>query len=251
MLFGTAQEIAQSGGGSDLTNQPSSGPTARSGHTCRRFARASGSSATSTRWARRCDGRTLTNWQDNPFEIAAETFRRIPPIEGVEVRASARITSRSHRLRRRASPGRAAVLAEIGRAVSTGPSAIPSSRWFWRPASHALGGEHDQARPNWRKGRGPHCALHLPPPMPRARRRRGAPVRVVTRRGMLRMRRRSIQLRRTRMDAERLRRSSAARNDARRRRQPEPGSPTSPTGQFTGIPHHRYVLCRVEPEGAA
>jgi formate dehydrogenase len=114
--------------------------------------------------------RTLgAEWKDkNPFEIAAELFRRIlDHPEGVEVAKAdaedplgANVGWDDGRVRLAPAP----LLEEIARAIATEPPTDPE-----RPFVLAAGlrtpwtANTIQRDPAWRKGRGPHCTLHLSP----------------------------------------------------------------------------------------
>ncbi|HUI26023.1 MAG TPA: molybdopterin-dependent oxidoreductase, partial [Candidatus Kryptonia bacterium] len=110
-----------------------------------------------------------SEWQGkNPFEIAAELFRRIlAHPEGVEIARVATETNLVDHLgfddkRVRLAP--APMLKELARAVATPPTrdrdypfvlaAGLRTRW----TANTI-----QRDPGWRKGRGPHCALNLSP----------------------------------------------------------------------------------------
>jgi anaerobic selenocysteine-containing dehydrogenase len=137
--------------------------------------------------------RTLgEEWRDaNPFEIAAELFRRIlDHPEGVEIakadaadQLGANVGHPDGRIRLAPEP----MLAEIARAVATEVPADPDY-----PFALAAGlrtrwtANTIQRSPGWRKGRGPHCTLHLSPDdAERLGIESGTAVRVSTRRGSL------------------------------------------------------------------
>jgi anaerobic selenocysteine-containing dehydrogenase len=141
----------------------------------------------------RCDSvlRTLgEGWRDkNPFEIAAELFRRIlDHPEGVEIAKAdagnplgANVGWDDGKVRLAPEP----LLEEIARAIATEPATDPE-----RPFVLAAGlrtrwtANTIQRDPAWRKGRGPHCALHLSPTDAEAIGvAEGDRVRVSTRRG--------------------------------------------------------------------
>jgi len=203
--------------------------------------------------------RTLgPEWQaKSPFEVGAELFRRIlEHPEGMEMARLSEETNLEDHVgfedgRIRLAPE--AMLDEIARAVATPPAedvdypfvlaAGLRTRW----TANTI-----QRDPAWRKGRGPHCALNLSPADARGLGvRDGDPVHVATRRGTVTLP--------TQIDAKLL-----------------PGHVWMPNGfgvtypaggtgalamqganqneltdvadrdPFTGIPHHRYVRCRIE-----
>jgi anaerobic selenocysteine-containing dehydrogenase len=147
------------------------------------------------------------------------------------------------------------MLAEIGRAVTTPPAQDPEypfvlaaglrTRW----TANTI--QRDRA---WRKGRGPHCALGLSPRDAEALGiREGDRVRVATRRGALTL---PAQL-----DAKLLPGHVWMPNGFGMEYEGEGGRMLDGGNQneltdvtdrdpFTGIPHHRYVLCRIEPVAA-
>ena len=195
---------------------------------------------------------------ENPFALAAEIFRRIlARPEGVAIARASEDVLGSHvghpDGRIRLAPE--AILPEIGRALDTPPAedeAYPfvlaaglRTRW----TANTI-----QRDPDWRKGRGPHCALNLSPEdADRLGIAAGDSVRLETNRGAAEL---------------------PAALDAKLR----PGHVWVPNGfgmmhssadgdmavdgvnlneltdvndrdPFTGIPHHRYVRCRVVPAG--
>jgi anaerobic selenocysteine-containing dehydrogenase len=129
-------------------------------------------------------------WKDeSPFAIAAELFRRIlDHPEGVEIAKAdvddplaANVGYEDGQVRLAPEP----MLAEIARALATEPHTDPDyplvlaaglrTRWTANTV---------QRDPGWRKGRGPHCALHLAPAdAERLGVANGDDVRVSTRRG--------------------------------------------------------------------
>ena len=199
----------------------------------------------------------------SPFALAMELFRRVlDHPEGVEIARTvpaeenfeAHVGFEDKRVR--LAPE--ALVAEIGRAVAhdlpTDPEypLVLASGLRTRWNANTI-----QRDPAWRKGRGPHCALHLSPADAKALGiADGDPVRVSTRRGAVE--------------------TPAAVDDKLR-----PGHvwlpngfgmayPSGPGGALetqgvnlnelsdardrdplTGIPHHKYTLCRVEPVGPA
>jgi anaerobic selenocysteine-containing dehydrogenase len=135
--------------------------------------------------------RTLGDaWREaSPFEIAAELFRRIlDHPEGVEIAKAdadapllANLNHEDGRIRLAPAP----MLEEIARAVTTD---VGSDADY--PLTLAAGlrtrwtANTIQRDPAWRKGRGPHCELHLAPAdAERLGIAAGDAVRLVTRRG--------------------------------------------------------------------
>jgi anaerobic selenocysteine-containing dehydrogenase len=191
----------------------------------------------------------------SPFEIGTELWRRVlAHPEGFELaRADAERNLEENlgyedgRVRLVPEP----MVSEISRAAATPPATDPEyplvlaaglrTRW----TANTI-----QRDPTWRKGKGPHCALNLSPEdAQKIGVKDGDRVRVATRRGALEM-------------------------PAQRDPKLLPGHVWMPNGfgnlwgadgrmeavganqneitdvadrdPFTGIPHHRYVLCRVE-----
>jgi anaerobic selenocysteine-containing dehydrogenase len=203
--------------------------------------------------------RTLgPEWTERaPFEIGTEIFRRIlAHPEGFEMaRQDAERNLEDHigfedgRIRLAPEP----MLAEIGRAVATPPAqdaefpfvlaAGLRTRW----TANTI-----QRDPAWRKGRGPHCALNLAPADAQALGLRdGDRVRVSTRRASL--------LLPAQLDPRLQPGHVWMPNGFGMRYAPNGGEATlhganqneltdvTDRDPFTGIPHHRYVRCRIEP----
>jgi len=196
-------------------------------------------------------------WADqDPFAIGTEVFRRIlAHPEGVEVaRADAERALESNvgfpDGRVRLAPP--ALVAELRRAIATPPAddaefplvlaAGLRTRWTANTV---------QRDPAWRKGRGPHCALNLSP---------GDAARLGVRDGdavVLRTRRASATLP-AQIDPK-VRDGHVWMPNGFGMRWSEPDGRERIEGvnqneltdvtdrdPFTGIPHHRYVRCRVE-----
>ena len=189
-----------------------------------------------------------------PFEIGLELFRRIlAHPEGVEIaRLDADRNLEDHvgfdDGRIRLAPE--AMLDELRRAAATPPAHDPEYPLILAAGLRTRWTANTIHRdPAWRKGRGPHCALNLSPADARALGvKDGDTVRVATRRGALTLP--------AQVDAKLL-----------------PGHAWMPNGfgmlhadgtdggnqneltdvndrdPFTGIPHHRYVQCRVDRVG--
>ncbi len=129
--------------------------------------------------------------QASPFALAAELFQRIlEHPEGVEVArvAADRILEDAigwEDGRIRLAP--AEILGELARAVATPPPADPEFPFVLAAGLRTRWTANTiQRDPAWRKGKGPHCALHLSPgDAARIGLAEGAPARLVTRRGAL------------------------------------------------------------------
>ncbi len=204
--------------------------------------------------------RTLgSGWEArSPFEVGTELFRRIlAHPEGVEIARLREDTNLEDHVgfpdgRIRLAP--APMLEEIGRAIDTPPADDPEyplvlaaglrTRW----TANTI-----QRDPAWRKGRGPHCALNLSPAdAEHLGVRTGDQVRVRTRRGAVALPAQIDQKLRpghvwmpngfgTLYPADpegTLRAEGANQNEL---------TDTADRDPFTGIPHHRYVRCRIEP----
>jgi anaerobic selenocysteine-containing dehydrogenase len=202
--------------------------------------------------------RTLgPEWNDRtPFEIGTELWRRIiAHPEGVEIARTDDARNLEDHVgwadgRIRLAPE--AMLTEVARAATTPPTRDPDypfvlaaglrTRW----TANTI--QRDRA---WRKGRGPHCALGLSPADAKTLGvRDGDKVRVATRRGALTL---PAQL-----DAKLLPghvwmpNGFGMQYDGESGRVLDGGNQNELTDvtdrdPFTGIPHHRYVLCSIEP----
>ncbi|HYD46779.1 MAG TPA: molybdopterin dinucleotide binding domain-containing protein, partial [Terriglobales bacterium] len=195
-----------------------------------------------------------------PFELAAEVFRRIMTHpEGVEiarVREEGHLEEHINHTDKRIRLAPEAMLAEIQRARATTPTVDPEyplvlsaglrTRW----TANTI-----QRDPAWRKGRGPHCALNLSPAdAARLGIADGAAVRVSTNRGALQLP--------ARIDAKLPDGFVWMPNGFGMIYPDQPGdraidganqnelTDTADRDPFTGVPHHRYVRCRVEPAGS-
>jgi anaerobic selenocysteine-containing dehydrogenase len=197
-----------------------------------------------------------SEWQGkSPFEIASELFRRIlAHPEGVEIARVATETNLIDHLgfddkRVRLVP--APMLKEIARAIATPPlrdaeypfvlAAGLRTRW----TANTI-----QRDPSWRKGRGPHCALNLSPGDAKSLSLRdGDPVRISTRRGAVTL---PAQIDPKLIAGHvwmpngfgmmsgadgRMNVDGANSNEL---------TDTTDRDPFTGVPHHRYVRCRIE-----
>jgi anaerobic selenocysteine-containing dehydrogenase len=198
--------------------------------------------------------RTLgPGWEGKtPFEVGAELFRRIlGHPEGVEIARQRMETNLEDHLGFADGKIRLApepMMPEIRRAIATEPTVDPAfplvmaaglrTRW----TANTI-----QRDPAWRKGRGPHCALNLSPEdAQRLGIREGDRVRLSTNRGSLTMP--------AQVDAKLMAGhvwmpngfgmvsadgvvQGANQNEL---------TDTADRDPFTGIPHHRYVRCKVE-----
>ncbi|MEN8181876.1 MAG: molybdopterin-dependent oxidoreductase [Myxococcota bacterium] len=202
--------------------------------------------------------RTLGDaWKDrNPFEIAAELFHRIlDHPEGVEIARAdledplaSNIRHEDGKIRLAPAP----MLDEIARAVESEPPTDPE-----RPFVLAAGirtpwtANTIQRDPAWRKGRGPHCTLHLAPADAEGLGiAEGEPVRVSTRRG-------SVELPAT-LDGK-CRTGHVWIPNGFGMSYPGPDGRPQVQGvnmneltdvadrdPISGCPHHKYTLCRIE-----
>jgi anaerobic selenocysteine-containing dehydrogenase len=208
--------------------------------------------------------RTLgAEWREkSPFEIGAELFRRIlDHPEGVEV---ARVDPERNLEdnvafedgRIRLAPE--AMIEEMRRAAATPPATDVDYPFVLAAGLRTRWTANTIHRdPNWRKGRGPHCALNLSPAdATHLGIGEGDTLRVSTRRG-------SVTLP-ARIDGKLLAGHVWMPNGFGMRVGVDGGDGTQLDGAnqneltdvadrdpFTGIPHHRYVRCRIEKIEAA
>jgi formate dehydrogenase len=197
-------------------------------------------------------------WKDaNPFEIAAELFRRIlDHPEGVEIARVdegdllSRHVGHEDGLIHLAPP---LMLDEIARAVKNGPPTDPDYPWVLAAGLRTRWTANTiQRDPAWRKGRGPHCTLHLHPADAESLGvEDGARVRVATRRG-------AVELEATRDPKCRpghvwIPNGFGARYPGPDGELLEQGANTNELTDvadrdpISGCPHHKYTLCRIEP----
>jgi anaerobic selenocysteine-containing dehydrogenase len=203
--------------------------------------------------------RTLgAEWREkSPFEIGAELFRRIlDHPEGVEF---ARVDPERNLEdnvgfedgRVRLAPE--AMIEEIRRAAATPPATDVDYPFVLAAGLRTRWTANTIHRdPNWRKGRGPHCALNLSPAdATHLGVGEGDTLRISTRRG-------SVTLP-ARIDGKLLPGHVWMPNGFGMRVAADGGDGTHLDGAnqneltdvadrdpFTGIPHHRYVRCRIE-----
>jgi len=186
-----------------------------------------------------------------PLEVGTELFRRIlAHPEGVEIARQVPETNlEDHvgfpdgRIRLAPEP----MLAEIARAVATPPTADPDFPFVMAAGLRTRWTANTiQRDPAWRKGRGPHCALNVSASdATRLGVREGERVRVATRRGAVTL---PVQVDRHLLDGhvwmpngfgmmygEEI--HGANQNEL---------TDVADRDPFTGIPHHRYVRCRIE-----
>jgi anaerobic selenocysteine-containing dehydrogenase len=192
-------------------------------------------------------------WSDkSPFEVGAELYRRVlDHPEGVEI---ARLDPERNfennlgfddgRVRLAPLP----MIDEMRRAAATPPATDPDFPFVLAAGLRTRWTANTIHRdPAWRKGRGPHCALNLSPTDARTLGLRdGDPVRVVTRRGALTL---PAQL-----DTKLLpghvwmpNGFGMAHDGATDGGNQNELTDVADRDPFTGIPHHRYVQCRLEP----
>ena len=198
-----------------------------------------------------------SEWQGKaPFELGTEVFRRIVAHpEGVEIARQQMETNlldhvgfADEKIRLVPEP----ILSELRRAIVTEPTVDPAfplvmaaglrTRW----TANTI-----QRDPAWRKGKGPHCALNLSPTDATSLGvRDGDTVSVSTRRGSLTMP--------AHIDAKLMTGhvwmpngfgmvSSDGVSTGVNQNELTDVADRDP---FTGIPHHRYVRCRIEPAAA-
>jgi anaerobic selenocysteine-containing dehydrogenase len=198
--------------------------------------------------------RTLgERWSDkSPFEVGTELYRRVlDHPEGVEIARldpersfDDNVGFEDHRVR--LAPE--AMIDEIRRAAATPPATDPDYPFVLAAGLRTRRTANTIHRdPRWRKGRGPHCALNLSPAdAKRLGVDEGTPLRVSTRRGSLTMP--------AQIDAKLLPGHVWMPNgfgavvadgsvDGANQNQLTDVADRDP---FTGIPHHRYVLCQLE-----
>jgi anaerobic selenocysteine-containing dehydrogenase len=198
--------------------------------------------------------RTLgPDWEGKmPFEIGTELFRRIlAHPEGVEIARQRLETNFEDHLGfadRKVRLAPEPMMPEIRRAIATVPAVDPAfplvmaaglrTRW----TANTL-----QRDPAWRKGKGPHCALNVSPADATALGvRDGDTVRVATCRGSLTL---PAQIDRKLIAGHVWMPNGfgmvSADGMVQGANQNELTDVTD-RDPFTGIPHHRYVRCRVE-----
>ena len=198
--------------------------------------------------------RTLgPEWEGKmPFEIGTELFRRIlAHPEGVEIARQRLETNLEDHLGfadRKVRLAPEPMMPEIRRAIATAPTVDPTfplvmaaglrTRW----TANTI-----QRDPAWRKGKGPHCALNLSPADATALGiRDGDTVRVATRRGSLTM---PAQVDGKLMAGHVWMPNGFGMVSADGMVQGANQNELTDVADrdpFTGIPHHRYVRCRVE-----
>jgi anaerobic selenocysteine-containing dehydrogenase len=191
-----------------------------------------------------------------PFEIGAELFRRIlDHPEGVEIARVDQERNLEDHVgfddgRVRLAP--AAMLDEVRRAAATPPVSDPRYPFVLAAGLRTRWTANTVHRdPRWRKGRGPHCTLNLSPAdAERLGIGPGDALRVSTRRGSLTLP--------AQIDAKLLpghvwmpngfgmvcsAGDGEARIDGVNQNEITDIADRDP---FTGVPHHRYVLCQIE-----
>lgn len=200
--------------------------------------------------------RAVPEWKEkSPFEIGVGLFRRIlAHPEGVEIARLNPETNFEDHLgyadgRARLAP--APMLAEVRRAVDSPPRFDPSYPFVLAAGLRTRWTANTiQRDPSWRKGRGPHCALNLSPAdAQRLGVRQGDRVRLSTKRGSAVL---PAQLDPKLLDGH------VWMPNGFGMRYPLDGVMTvdgvnqneltdvADRDPFTGIPHHRFVPCRIE-----
>ncbi|HVM96238.1 MAG TPA: molybdopterin dinucleotide binding domain-containing protein, partial [Candidatus Acidoferrales bacterium] len=206
--------------------------------------------------------RTLGDeWRDkSPFEVGAEIFRRIlAHPEGVEIaRATVpgNLEANINFPDKRVHLAPESMLEEIRRAIKNGPAHDPAYPFILGAGLRTRWTANTIHRdPAWRKGQGPHCALHLTPAdAQRLGVRNGDAVRVSTRRGALTLP--------AQVDPKLLDGYVWMPNGFGHMHDGSTGE-LNPVGgnhneltdiadrdPFTGVPHHRYVQCRIDREAS-
>ena len=191
----------------------------------------------------------------SPFEIGAEIYRRIlAHPEGVEIaRADTERNLEDHvgfedgRVRLAVD----AMIAEIRRAAETSPAFDPDYPFVLAAGLRTRWTANTiQRDPKWRKGRGPHCTLNVSPTdAARLGVGEGDALRVSTRRGSLTM---PAQIDGKLLDGHVWMPNGFGMVHTRNGRDEIDGAnqneltDVADRDPFTGIPHHRYVPCRLE-----
>jgi len=206
--------------------------------------------------------RTLgTEWQSkSPFEIAAELFQRIlDHPEGVEIARACTETNFEDHIgftdkRVRLAPE--SMLEEIERAVATPPVTDPAYPFVLAAGLRTRWTANTiQRDPAWRKGRGPHCALNLSPrDAQRLHIGAGDTVSVTTARGTATL---PAQIDPRLRDGHVWIPNGFGMVTGEERNTTVDGvnqnelTDSADRDPFTGIPHHRFVRCRIEPIGVS
>ncbi|MGH7789867.1 MAG: molybdopterin-dependent oxidoreductase [Candidatus Binatia bacterium] len=198
--------------------------------------------------------RTLgPDWEGKPpFEIGTELFERmLAHPEGVEIARQRLETNLEDHLGfgdRKIRLAPEAMLPEIRRAISTAPTVDPSFPFVMAAGLRTRWTANTLQRdPAWRKGKGPHCALNLSPADASALGiRDGDTVRVATQRGSLVL---PALVDRKLLTGHVWMPNGfgmvSADGMVQGGNQNELTDVTD-RDPFTGIPHHRYVRCRIE-----
>ncbi len=205
--------------------------------------------------------RTLgAEWEaKSPFEVGAEIYRRVlDHPEGVEIARISEETNLEDHVgyddgRIRLSP--AEMLVELQRAAKTPPSRDPDYPFVLAAGLRTRWTANTIMRdPAWRKGHGPHCSLHLSAgDAKQLGVAKGDPLRIITRRGAVTLP--------AEIDPKLMAghvwmpngfgmasgEGAATKIDGANQNEL---TDTADRDPFTGIPHHRYVLCRLEKAAA-
>jgi anaerobic selenocysteine-containing dehydrogenase len=207
--------------------------------------------------------RTLgADWQArSPLEVGTELFRRMMAHpEGMEMARLAEDTNledhvgfEDGQIRLAPTP----MLDEIARALATPPAGDPAYPFVLAAGLRTRWTANTIHRdPTWRKGRGPHCALNLSPADATSLGvREGESVRVTTARGALVL---PVQIDKKLQDGHvwmpngfGVRYPSDGGGLVMQGANQNELTDVADRDPFTGIPHHRYVRCRLEPVRAS
>ncbi len=208
--------------------------------------------------------RTLgADWKEKgPFDLAMEIFRRIlAHPEGVEIArtvdASENLDAHTGYEDKRIRLAPAEMLEEIARAIDTDLPTDPDYPFVLASGLRTQWNANTiQRDPSWRKGRGPHCALHLAPDDAEALGvATGDTVRIRTKRGEVTLPAevdKKLQKGHVWMPNG----FGMAYPDANgelvvQGANPNDLSDAADRDPITGCPHHKYTLCAVEKVEAA
>jgi formate dehydrogenase len=208
--------------------------------------------------------RTLgPDWKEKgPFDLAMEIFRRVlAHPEGVEIARTvpaeqnfdAHVGYEDKRVRLAPAP----LLEELARAIATDLPTDPAYPFVMASGLRTPWNANTiQRDPSWRKGRGPHCALHLAPADAEALGiAQGDTVRVRTRRGEIVLPAdvdKKLQPGHVWMPNGFGMAYPSGENGALEVQGANPNdlSDAADRDPITGCPHHKYTLCAVEKVAA-